>query len=159
MPLSSRKEDRMKKSTIQKKKLIMSGSILSVRRATSSLPCCWPWSAWPVCFPSSSLSWSLWQTNKVCSPWLPILASKIWIWWLPLLGTVQRQNLASPSSLPCLWPLWEQHVMSLSPQLMLTLSHGVPLNTASSLPYFPPLVCSLVQGWFQATLSPLNSCS
>ena len=30
----------------------------------------------------------------------------------------------------------EQHVMSLSPQPMLTLSHGVPLNTASSLPYF-----------------------
>ena len=48
--------------------------------------------------------------------------------------------------------IMEQHVMSLSPQPMLTQSHGVPLNTASSLPYFHSLVCSLVQGWFQATL-------
>ena len=137
----------------------MSGSILSVRRATSSLPCCWPWSDWPVCFPSSSLSWSLWLTNKVWQS----MASNSGQQNLDLMVTSSwyssKTKSCKPSSLPCLWPLWEQHVMSLSPQPMLTQSHGVPLNTASSLPYFHSLVCSLVQGWFQATLWPLNSCN
>ena len=87
-PLSSRKEDRMKKSTIQKKKLIMSGSILSVKNnffftllvTLVGLTCVLPF----IFVVLISL-----KRTKFGSPWIPILASKIWIWWLPFLGTVQ----------------------------------------------------------------------
>ncbi len=41
VPLSSRKEDRMKNQPFKEKECVI-GSILPVRRATSSLPCCWP---------------------------------------------------------------------------------------------------------------------
>ena len=114
IPLSSRKEDRMKKSTIQKKKLIMSGSILSVRRATSSLPCCWPWSAWPVCFlhlrchdlfDRRTKFWQSMDSNSGQQN-LDLMVTSSWY--------SSKTKSCKPSSLPCLWPLWEQHVMSLS---------------------------------------------
>ena len=54
----------------------MSGSILSVRRATSSLPCLLTLVGLTCVLPSSSLSWSLWQTNKFGSPWIPIRPAK-----------------------------------------------------------------------------------
>ena len=159
MPLSSRKEDRMKKSTIQKEKIDnvgihsfskKSNFFFTLLLTLVGLTCVLPFIFVVMISLTDEQVWQSMASNSGQQN-LDLMVTSSWY--------NSKTKSCKPSSLPCLWPLWEQHVMSLSPQLMLTLSHGVPLNTASSLPYFHSLVCSLVQGWFQATLSPLNSCS
>ena len=159
MPLSSRKEDRMKKSTIQKEKIDNVGIHSFSKKSNFFFTLLLTLVGFDLCsFPSSSLSRSLWQTNKVWQS----MASNSGQQNLDLMVTSSwyssKTKSCKPSSLPCL----DHCGTACNVFITTTYAYAISRSTFKYRKFFTvfsPLVCSLVQGWFQATLSPLNSCS